>query len=473
MYRVVIVAILASIVAAVSAYEYLPGRMIITIKPEYELKLTKDESGFVKTGIKSVDELNEYFGVVRYEPLLGPLGKYEEKWKDFRNHLIFFFADTFVNVEEVSKLYDGLPEVRDAHPEYLKPYKIRTPNDPMYFAQWYLPKCELPMAWDFTVGRADGLLITAIDSGLDWDHPEIMPMVWVNPGEDLDRDGVVFDYDDINLVDDDWNGLVDDIIGYDFVDGARNAYNDGTLREDGMTMDNDPSDFILDGHGTMCTGLFLAATNNEFGIASTNWSGKTIALRAGYFSQDSMGYNLPSAMIRATRYAIDMGVKIISFSYGSFRSDPEERDIINAAWNAGCIIIAAAGNESTSTRVYPAAYNNVIAVGSTDVNDKKSTFSNYGNYVDIMAPGERMYMVYPDGFQTADGTSFAAPLVAGIVRLIWSYFPDSSRDWVINRLLSSADPIDSLNPDSLHGRLGVGRVNAYKAIAQVIRPSIR
>jgi len=472
MFRLLVGTIIVTTCYLLMAEEYIPGRMIITVKPEYEVKIKKGASGFVETGIKEIDALNEYYGVVGYEPLLGPLGKYKSKWSAFKNSFIFFFADTFVPLVEVSKLYEALPSVRDAHPEYLIPLK-RTPNDPMYYAQWYLPKCELPRAWNFTTGAAEDKLITAIDSGLDWRHPEINPVVWVNPGEDIDHDGIVFDPDDMNFIDDDSNGLVDDLIGYDFVTGAYNAYNYDTLREDGMNIDNDPMDFVLNGHGTACTGLFLAATDNNFGLASTNWNGKTIALRAGYYTQDSMGYNMPTATLRCLRYAIDMGAKIISLSYGSARSDPEERDMITQAWNAGCIIIAAAGNETTSTRHYPAAYTNVIAVGSTNPDDKKSDFSNYGSYVDIMAPGERMYMLAPGGgFTNADGTSFAAPLVAGITRLIWSYFPDSSRDWVVNRLLSSADNIDSLNPDSLRGKLGVGRVNAYKAIAQVIMPNI-
>ncbi|MBN2543563.1 S8 family peptidase [bacterium] len=471
--------------------KYISGKMIITVKLDYTLSMGISKDGYVTTGIADIDDLNAEYEVTSCRNIFRSPRPDPRILERFRNSFVFVFANNDLDIEKVSSEFENLPQVRDAHPDWLTPY-LRDTNDPLYGNQWYLRKIEADKAWHLTTG-SEGVIIGALDSGVDWKHEDLAPVLWQNTyggfgawdhGEDIDMDGRtleyiggewVFDPDDVNNADDDFNGYVDDFIGFDFIDDAEYCYYDDSLFEDCDSMENDPADFILDGHGTHVSGIMLAATNNEYGIAGINWQGELMCLRSGYYlldpeTMEASGHNNQEASYLAMEYAISKGADVLNFSWGSDRIDTEMRDYVELAWESGIIMFGGAGNDGVEDEFYPANYHDVISVAGTDRYDHMADFSNYGDWIELSAPGVLIWSTIPfNTFDGWDGTSFASPVAAGVAALIISAFPDSSNQWVRERILVTADTIDHLNP-GYAGKIGSGRVNALKAIGPIRYP---
>ncbi|GEM_PF-1364669 len=339
--------------------------------------------------------------------------------------------------------------------DYLYPVS-NVPDDPYvvndyYSGQWYLFKIEALKAWNYTEGDST-IFVGAVDSGVDFDHEDIVDNLYINPGEDINHNGR-FDVSDINGSDDDGDGYVDNIIGWDF-----------------MSNDWDPTPDGSEGseHGTHVFGIASASTNNGLGIAGIGWKVKGMAFRCG-----TGQYIYISAAVNAIHYAADRGVKVLNFSWGGYDYNQSVVDAVNYAFDHGVVMTAAASNDAIGYAAYPAGYNHVIGVGATDLNDHKTDFSNYGPGVDIMAPGSNIISTLPnDAYGALDGTSMAAPVVMGVAALVRSLKPEFSPADVESVLIWSADPIDSVNPDSLWGKLGAGRVDAYKALSLLVKSDI-
>jgi hypothetical protein len=269
------------------------------------------------------------------------------------------------------------------------------------------------------------IIIAVIDTGVDYDHPDLAANIWHNSGEIPGND-----------VDDDGNGYVDDDIGWDFV----SITEDGAPGEDMGPRDRDPMDF--QGHGTGCAGIASAVTDNNTGIAGTAWNSKIMVLRAGYKSAEGKGTLADSDSADAIKYAADKGAHVISMSWGGDGSEIL-RLAIEYAYNAGSVLVAAAGNDGTDSQHYPAVYPGVIAVAASDQNDDRAVFSNYGSWVDIAAPGASIRSTaFDDRYASWNGTSMATPFVAGVAGLILSQYPTLTAADVTNRLLDSAHDID-------------------------------
>ncbi|MBN1754792.1 S8 family serine peptidase [bacterium] len=469
---------------------YTMGKMIITINLEYKIDPDLNSRGIVTTGIANIDYLNLEYRVTGFRRILTPQNVDNPKFSRFRNTFVFLFDDRNLDMEAVSHEYANVSAVRDAHPDWLTPH-FRTPNDPIYGDQWHLRKIKADQAWNLTTGSEE-IVMAGLDSGVDWKHDDLAPVLWQNisggfgswnHGEDADMDGHtienidgewVFDPGDVNGIDDDLNGYVDDFIGFDFIHDLEDCYADDSLAEDCEDIDNDPSDFVLDGHGTHVSGAMIAATDNAYGIAGVNWNGKLMCLRCGYYSYDidgmPWGYNQSEASYLAMEYAISKGIDVLNFSWGSGGIDTEMRDWVELAWEFGIILVGGAGNDNVEDIFYPANYHDVISVAGTDRYDHKASFSNYGEWIEISAPGENIWSTIPfNTFINWDGTSMASPVAAGVAALIISAFPDSSNEWVRDRLISTADNIDDLNP-SYRGKLGSGRINVLEAIGPIRYP---
>ncbi|MEJ8802479.1 S8 family serine peptidase [Pontibacter sp. H249] len=227
-------------------------------------------------------------------------------------------------------------------------------------------------------------------------------------------------------------------------------------------------------HGTHCAGIAGAVTNNSVGIAAV--SNNLVSVIGVKCTSD----NTPNtrSIERGTEgviHAINQGARVISMSYGGAGASQTVQNIINEGTANGIVFIAAAGNDNIETKHYPAAYDNVIAVASTDANDLKSSFSNYGTWVDISAPGSGILSTVTgaDGSSGAyisyNGTSMSTPMVAGMVALMLSENPNLTPQAVTQILKSTADPLESVQGQSaaLAGKLGAGRINAYKAIQAI------
>ena len=318
------------------------------------------------------------------------------------------------------------PNVEWVEPNYLSFTFETTPNDPYFPQQWGLAQIQADQAWDISRGDPS-ITIAVIDTGVDYDHPDLAANIWNNPGEVPG-----------NEVDDDGNGYVDDDMGWDFVSVTEG----GVPGEDMGPPDRDPMDF--QGHGTGCAGIVSAVTHNNTGIAGTTWNCKIMVLRAGYKNAEGKGTLADSDSAAALHYAADNGAHVISMSWGGDGSGTLS-SAINYAYDAGCILVAAAGNDGADSKQYPAAYSGVIAVAASDQNDNRASFSNYGSWVDIAAPGANIHSTaFDDNYAPWNGTSMATPFVTGAAGLMLSQNPTLAADTVIQRLLDSADDVEWL-----------------------------
>lgn len=333
-----------------------------------------------------------------------------------------------------------------AEPEFIY-FASRLPSDPGFSQQWGLHNMgqgggvsdadiDGPAAWDIATD-ASAVTVAVIDSGIDRHHVDLAANMWVNPTETL------------NGLDDDGNGYVDDLWGWDF-------YAD----------DNDPDD--ENRHGTHCAGIIGASGNNGIGIAGTAWQARIVSLR--FLSAGGAGRGADA--IEAIDYATERGFAITSNSWGGGGYSQLLLEVIEEAGVAGTLFIAAAGNAAQDIDrfpTYPAAYQSdaIIAVASTDHRDELSSFSNFGiASVDIAAPGSAIYSTLPDNtYGTLSGTSMATPFVAGAAALLRALRPEMSAGEIKQALLDSSDRLDSLD-----GRVAYGRLNLAVLLNQNTGP---
>lgn len=323
------------------------------------------------------------------------------------------------------------------------------PDDPYIAQQWLIEKTQLDEAWEIERGSSD-VLVAIIDTGIDYHHEDLGSNLWINVGEDLNRNGQA-DADDFNNLDDDQNGFVDDLFGWDFTDAPH--FPDGG---DYLERDNDPLD--EHGHGTSVAGIIGAVADNQIGIAGIAHGCRLMNLRAG----TSQGLLEEDDVASAIVYAVENGARIINMSFGDVVASPLLHDVMQLAFNHNCVLIASAGNSATSEIHYPSGYNETISVGATTDQDRLASFSNFGVTIDLVAPGVSLFTTKLNNqYGAFSGTSAAAPVVSGIAALILSQQSDLSNEDVRNMLVSSADDIDSAGWDI---RYGAGRVNAWKAL---------
>lgn len=321
-----------------------------------------------------------------------------------------------------------------------------TPNDPNQSSQWYLSTISAFQAWDIHQGGS--AVIAIADDAVRITHQDIAPNVWVNPGE-IAGDGI----------DNDNNGYIDDINGFDTADDDNNPNPPASATNSSFT------------HGTHVAGISSAATHNSSGVASIGFDCKIMAIKS---TQDNASNtNVIQTGYQSVEYAIAAGADVINMSWGGSGSSNTIQTLLNSAFNQGIVLVAAAGNDNTSQQLYPAAYNNVISVASTTNSDSKSSFSNFGTWIDISAPGSSIFSTLAgsnSSYGNLSGTSMASPMVAGLCGLMRSYTPTATPTDILNCLISGADNIDAQN-GSFIGQLGAGRINAQAAL-QCLNPNV-
>lgn len=340
-----------------------------------------------------------------------------------------------------------------AEPNYIIPIKS-VPDDPFFNMQWGLNNSggsglndadiDAPEAWDFSDGGRE-VVIAVIDTGVDYTHEDLAGNIWQNPHEIPG-----------NNMDDDGNGYIDDVMGWDFVDRAS-----GNPDEDYKEPDNDPLD--MHGHGTHVAGIIAAVKNNGKGIAGVAYNSRIMAVRAAYMDESGEGILESVDAAQAILYAAENGAEVINISWGDYVESTLISDAIDMASSMGAIICASAGNDSTGSRIYPAASDNpaIIAVGATDRYDNRAIFSNYGNWIHVSAPGRDIYSTKPGNtYGSLSGTSMATPHVSALAAMIISAFPGISPLEVKARIMNSADVLGSLEDKNISS----SRINAYVAL---------
>ena len=329
-------------------------------------------------------------------------------------------------VEEAVARLAADPQVEYAEPNYVLSIE-RAPNDTRYPDQWPLsnrgqttgtPGADIraEAAWDVTTGDST-VVVGVIDTGIDLGHPDIVANLWTNPGE-IPANGV----------DDDGNGWVDDVHGWDFAN-----------------LDSDPQDD--NGHGTHVAGTIAAVGNNALGVTGVCWRTQVMALK--FLAANGTG--LTSNAIGALEYALANGVRITNNSWGGGPRSQALADALTAAGAAGMLLVVAAGNSGIDvdqTAVYPSSYDvpEIITVAATDKDDSLASFSNYGlETIDLAAPGDRVLSLWPlRRLAILSGTSMAAPHVAGAAALLLARDPAMPALEMKSRLMSGALPLASL-----------------------------
>lgn len=339
-------------------------------------------------------------------------------------------------VEGLIKHFEQLPYIEYAEKMYnsLVPY---TPNDlgaNLYNKAWYHYKIRSPQAWDITKGDS-AIVVAVVDDEIDINHIDLKDNIWTNPNE-IPNNGI----------DDDDNGYIDDIHGWDVSDNDNVVFNNVNIHLD---------------HGTRSAGMIAAVTDNDTGIAGIGFNVSILPVK---MSRDNITQRAHTHIYEGLAYAAIMNPDIINCSCGGPTNLQTYKNTVDFIINKGIPLIASAHNYDNTTPIYPAAYPGVISVAATDINDKKSSFSNYGSWVDITAPGEGLLNLQKNNrYAIYGGTSGAAPVVSGIASLIKSYMPTISKSDLEYCLLNYADTVDHLNT-SYKGKLGSGRVNAERAL---------
>lgn len=432
--------------------EFVPGEILVKFKDDVNIRLQK-VGGTIKTTDSMIDALNARLNAIEMEKVFKTAVKPDVygmitvkgkrvKVPNLSNiYKIRFSPD--VDVLSIVREYQKDPAVEYAEPNYIFYVQEIVPNDPDFTQQWGLEKIRATEGWDIEKG-AFNVAIGIIDTGVDWMHPDLASKIWHNIDEIPD-----------NGVDDDSNGYVDDIRGWDFLNIPAGSVFPG---EDPGPEDNDPRS--LHGHGTFVSGIAAAATDNGIGIAGLAWNCKIMSLRVGYKTPppNPRGAIVTSAASRALEYAADNGASVVNMSFRG-GGGLTYASAVDYAYSLGVVLVGAAGNENSAFAVYPAALAKVLSVAATDEADNRAGFSNYGDWVDVAAPGTNIYSTdLNSSYAFASGTSSSAPLVSGLAALIVSLYPDYSVDDIYDVIKYSAEPIRSDFP------IGSGRINVLAAL---------
>lgn len=439
-----------------------------------KMQLSKSADGIVRTGFTAVDVLNEKHKATTLKRVFPDAGKFEKKHRKYGLHLWYeVVVDEKTNIHKASDDYKNLAEISTAEPIYEKTRGLATrnalkdvvqsslteePNDPRYNEQWHYHNTgqtggtadadiDLPEAWSIQTGNTN-VIVSVHDGGIDINHEDLAGNMWINPGEIPG-----------NNIDDDNNGYIDDVYGYNFADNN--------------------SSIPADDHGSHVGGTVAAETNNGIGMAGVaGGTGNDDGVRlmscavftysSGGFaesyiyaadngaviSQNSWGYTNTGVFEDAVRDAIDYFIAEAGYDENGVQVGPM----------AGGLVIFAAGNDGQDGEWYPGYYEPVMAVAGTDHNDDKYYSSNFGSWVELAAPAVAVRSTTPgNSYSSFSGTSMACPHVSGVAALIVSQFINDNitPGQVWNRLTSSTDPLTFAGAENW----GTGRLNALQALA--------
>ena len=421
--------------------EITPGELLIRLTPEASADLQRLQA---KSPVAALYAKTRVESLKLTFPAACGSAKHSSKLK--RTYLLRFSLTADLTTLKIA--FEKSELIEAVTYNYLRPTLADqiVPDDPKYSEQWSLPLINLPQAWAIEKGNRD-VVIAIIDSGIDYRHDDLANKIWINPGEIPD-----------NGLDDDGNGYIDDVHGWDFTD-APNLQAEGDFIEG----DNEPID--ESGHGTHVAGIAGAMPNNGIGIAGVAWNCPLMAVRAG-LSLGGGSRMQDDDSAAAIVYAADNGASIINMSWGSSQHSFVIQDAIDYAHARGAVLIGAAGNSQEAESIFPAGYRKVISVASTTQHKQRYYKSNFGASVDIGAPGNAILSTQINNdFRILTGTSMAAPHVAGVAALMRSKRPNLTHEEVRQILVNTTDVILAKDSDEPDRKLaGAGTLNAERAL---------
>lgn len=406
----------------------------------------KDGTIYVKTWDLIPDNLATYVeqqGLLQTTLSIFGIEKIEKAFKTEGTSISHVYRIDFKQIWLVNQLISVLKtlpliEYAEHAPLYQLSYM---PNDFNTGFQSGLVQVQADKAWDIHKGT-NKIVIAIIDNGVNIHHEDLVENLWVNTDE-IPGNGI----------DDDQNGYVDDVYGADVADGDGNP----------IPPDKGAPAFV---HGTHCAGVAAASTDNGVGIASLGYAAKIMSVKA---TPNSTSGNVLTSSYEAVDYALKNGADIISMSFGSKTQQLTWNVLLAQAELQGTLLIAAAGNDNSEDIYYPAGYDQVLSVAAVDGNDQKASFSNYGETIDVAAPGVVVRSTFFPGNSTygnLSGTSMACPMVAGLAAMLKSYNEELSPQELITLIKSGCDDISSSN-SAYTNKLGAGRINALNSIQLV------
>lgn len=425
----------------------LAGQLVVRFRPgEVELPTgeVSAKTAMVRVKSRRVRALNEKYRVVRMEKLYQEALKIRPDWTHLKDHYRIILPPEEES-QKAAASYRREKEVLAADPDGpIRAFAI-VPNDLYYSQQWHLAKIAAPQGWMRTTGTVEAIA-AVLDTGIKKTH-------------------------------EDFAGKIDLTNARNFVPVHSSSWTPSGAPYGGQ------SDYEDDyGHGTAVSGVLGAVTNNVKGVAGVDWGTKILPLKVlNDQGEGFMSYVNEALAYVAALKSLGTNIVVVNMSLGDDKFDSTLATRCIEVANQGVVLVAAAGNENTSTNTYPAALTTVVAVAATDEDDKRSVWdsskaSNFGNWVDVSAPGSNIMTTNMNGGYSGGwkGTSLASPIVAGLASLVKAANPAFSRSEVIARIKETADNIDALNP-GYAGKLGTGRVNAYKALsaltARITTPS--
>lgn len=386
-----------------------------------------------KVSLPDLDNLKSTYGISRIKRSFPGLNATMN-----RIYKVYFTAH-----DKVSALITGFEnllyiEYAEKVPLFHSQYE---PNDQQP-QQYYLGKINASGAWDITKGSKN-VVLAVVDNAILLTHNDLRSNLWVNKSENSGMQGI----------DDDLNGYTDDLHGYDVADNDPDPNPPDNI--------DDNSGFV---HGTHVAGIAAATTDNDTGIASVGFKVRIMPVKC---SPDSSDGNVLTNAYDGVYYAIRNGADVINMSWSGPNMTITGDNLLQTADDMNIVLVGAAGNADSSQKFYPAAYDQVLAVGATNELDKKASFSNYGNWVDLMAPGTNIYSAKAgsnSSYGNLNGTSMSTPMVSGLAGLVKSKYPNISDEDNKARIIQGCDDIDFANP-KYQGKLGAGRINAGKTLS--------
>jgi subtilisin family serine protease len=413
------------------------------------------------------DDLNKKLSFAT--PLISPSLRQNKKVKSALSsnnfHLNRLFNYLIIDEKDISSIN---PEDYEIYPNYI--FTIESngkigddTNDPELDKQWYLKAVNAQKAWQ--ISKGEQIIIGLIDTGFDWEHPDLVGQYWINQKEDINNNGR-FDawsseekdslgvFGDLNGIDDDGNGFQDDVIGYDFVDQSVANFGDWSLP--------DAIPFDEARHGTSVGGVMVAAQNNNEGISGLSPSAKVMTLRAF----DGGGNAESDDIARSIIYGVLNGADVLNFSWGERYDSQILLDAIRFAHSVGVVMVGSSGNNNWTREHYPSDYPEVISVGGSDEDGLKYGKGNYGSFVDISAPGQNILTTQAHGeYISQGGTSLASPLVSAACALILAQNKNLSPEQI--RLILQKNAFDA-GDFGFDTEFGAGILDVAKSVENII-----